>query len=245
MATGGMSTPSTDVMRTQFANDDVAFVVERAHAAGLPVTAHAHGLPAVEQALAAGVDAMEHCSCLTDDGVRVTDEVLQTLVERQLLVGAALGAPPPEVYNLAPAAVKAMLQRAGVTFEQVRAMRLQTFGQMHRAVVRFVAGRDSGIQPWLAHGSIWKAAAFNVEAGASTAEAAAAATSRSAEACGIVDHCGRLRPRMPRVHHRCGRRSAGRHHAIGRRPCSGTPGRAGEMMPPCPGCQIGSFCYLR
>lgn len=69
MATGGMSTPSTDVMRTQFANDDVAFVVERAHAAGLPVTAHAHGLPAVEQALAAGVDAMEHCSCLTDDGV--------------------------------------------------------------------------------------------------------------------------------------------------------------------------------
>jgi hypothetical protein len=129
MATGGMSTPCTDVMRTQFANDDVAFVVERAHAAGLPVTAHAHGLPAVEQALAAGVDAMEHCSCLTDDGVRVTDEVLQTLVERQLLVGAALGAPPPEVYNLAPAAVKAMHQRAGVTFEQVRAMRLQRSGR--------------------------------------------------------------------------------------------------------------------
>ena len=65
---------------------------------------------------------------------------------------------------------------------------------MHRAGVRFVAGRGSGIQPWLAHGSIWKAAAFYLEAGASTAVAAAAATSRAADACGIVDHCGRLRP---------------------------------------------------
>lgn len=181
-------------MRTQFSNDDLAFAVERAHVAGLPVTAHAHGLPAVEQALAAGVDAMEHCSCLTEDGVRVTDEVLEALVERQLPVGAALGAPPAEAYSIAPAAIKAMLERAGFTFEQVRATRLQTVERMRRAGVRFVAGRDSGIQPWLAHGTIWVAAAFYVEAGASTAEAAAAATSRAADACGIGDHCGRLRP---------------------------------------------------
>ena len=60
--------------------------------------------------------------------------------------------------------------------------------------MRFVAGRDSGIQTWLAHGSIWKAAAFYVEAGASTVEAAAAATARAADACGIGDHCRRLRP---------------------------------------------------
>jgi len=33
----------------------------------LPVTAHAHGLPAVEQALAAGVDAMEQLQ-LRDPG---------------------------------------------------------------------------------------------------------------------------------------------------------------------------------
>jgi hypothetical protein len=49
-------------------------------------------------------------------------------------------------------------------------------------------------------------------------------------------------PRIRRRHHRCRRRSAGRHHAIGRRPGSGTSGRAGEMMRPCPGCQVDSFC---
>ena len=137
---------------------------------------------------------MEHCSCLTEDGVCVTDQVLQTVVERQLPVGAALGAPPPEAYQLAPPAIKEMLERAGVTFEQVRATRLQTVGLMHRVGVRFVAGRDCGINPWLAHGMMWAAAAFYVEAGASTAEAAAAATSHAADACGIADHTGRLRP---------------------------------------------------
>ena len=34
-----------------------------------------------------------------------------------------------------------------------------------------------------------------MDAGATTAEAVAAATSWSADACGIGDHCGRLRPR--------------------------------------------------
>jgi imidazolonepropionase-like amidohydrolase len=90
--------------------------------------------------------------------------------------------------------VKAMLERAGVTFEQVRATRLQTVERMHRAGVQFVAGRDSGIQPWLTHGTIWVAADFYVEAGASTAEAAAAATSRAADACGIGDHSGGCAP---------------------------------------------------
>jgi len=57
-------------------------------------SAHAHGLPAAEQALAAGVDGIEHCSCLTDTGVLVPDHVVTALVERQVPVGAATGSPP-------------------------------------------------------------------------------------------------------------------------------------------------------
>src|SRR5690242_3927323 len=63
MASGGMTTPGTDVLRTQFTSEELAFIVEEAHRRGLPVTAHAHGLPAVQQALAAQVDGLEHCSC--------------------------------------------------------------------------------------------------------------------------------------------------------------------------------------
>jgi imidazolonepropionase-like amidohydrolase len=37
-------------------------VVEEAHALGVPVAAHDHGLPAVEQAVAAGVGSIEHAA---------------------------------------------------------------------------------------------------------------------------------------------------------------------------------------
>ena len=194
MASGGMNTPGTDVMRTQFTDEDMRFLVDRAHDAGLPVTAHAHGLPAVEQALAAGVDQMEHCSCLTDTGVRISDDLLQTLAERQLPIGAALGAPPVAVFANIPPAMKQLMERTGTTPEMLRAIRLDTVRRMHRAGVRFVTGGDSGISSWMAHGQIHNSAAFLVEAGASTTDAAAAATSRAAEACGLGDRKGRIRP---------------------------------------------------
>lgn len=56
MASGGFSTPSTEVLRCQFDADEMRAVVDEAHAQGLPVTAHAHGRPAAQQAIAAGVD---------------------------------------------------------------------------------------------------------------------------------------------------------------------------------------------
>src|SRR6185437_2386115 len=45
MTSGGFATAGTQVMLCQFAQDELEAVVDEAHAAGLPVTAHAHGLP--------------------------------------------------------------------------------------------------------------------------------------------------------------------------------------------------------
>jgi len=59
--------------------------------------------------------------------------------------------------------------------------------------VRFVAGRDSGISPFLAHGSLHDDVVFYVESGASTSQAVAAATSIAADACGVGDRKGRIR----------------------------------------------------
>jgi imidazolonepropionase-like amidohydrolase len=64
---------------------------------------------------------------------------------------------------------------------------------MHEAGARFVAGRDAGISPFLAHGSLHGGLAFLVEAGATEEQALAAATSRAADACGVGDRRGRLR----------------------------------------------------
>jgi imidazolonepropionase-like amidohydrolase len=65
ISSGGVTTAGTDLLACQFCNDDVRLLIDEAHAAGLPVTVHAHGLPAVEQAIEAGADGIEHCACLT------------------------------------------------------------------------------------------------------------------------------------------------------------------------------------
>jgi imidazolonepropionase-like amidohydrolase len=194
MASGGMTTPGTDVLHTQFTSEEMTFLVEEAHRRGLPVTAHAHGLPAVEQALAAGVDGLEHCSCLTEGGMSVPEEVLETLAAGGTPIGAALGVPPREAMDRAPAGLRAMFERAGFTPESFRQLRLDMVRRMHEAGARFVAGRDAGISPFLAHGSLHEGLAFFVEAGASVEEALAAATSLAAGACGVGHRKGRLRP---------------------------------------------------
>ena len=62
MASGGMVTTGTDVFTPQFSIGELRLLVEQAHAAGLPVTAHAHAAAAVDQAVAIGVDGIEHAS---------------------------------------------------------------------------------------------------------------------------------------------------------------------------------------
>jgi imidazolonepropionase-like amidohydrolase len=96
MASGGVTTPGTDVMRTQFTTAELQLIVDRAHAAGVAVTAHAHGTPAVEQAVAVGVDGIEHCSCVTDRGFgQVSEETVAALARRRIAVCPTVGAGAP------------------------------------------------------------------------------------------------------------------------------------------------------
>jgi imidazolonepropionase-like amidohydrolase len=59
MASGGMVTTGSDVFNPQFSSEELRLLVEQAHAAGLPVTAHAHAAAAVDQAVAVGVEGIE------------------------------------------------------------------------------------------------------------------------------------------------------------------------------------------
>ena len=119
MASGGVNTPGTDVMRTQFTTGELQLIVDRAHAAGVPVTAHAHGTPAVEQAVAVGVDGIEHCSCVTDRGFgHVNEETVATLARSRIAVCPTIGI-DAQLMKTPPPAVKAMMARMGVTAEQM------------------------------------------------------------------------------------------------------------------------------
>jgi imidazolonepropionase-like amidohydrolase len=161
-------------------------VVEEAHAHGLPVTAHAHSVPAIEQAVAAGVDGIEHCSWLTPDGIQQPERLLAELAASRIAVCPTMGRAP----GVAPQpAVVAAMARAGITLEGVRA----AVGRMYHAGVRLVLGSDAGIGLAKPHGILPEAVADLVAAGVPPAEALAAATSRAASAFGLGDRKGRLR----------------------------------------------------
>jgi imidazolonepropionase-like amidohydrolase len=90
-----MSTPGTPVMRTQFTTDDMKTIAAQAHIAGMLVTAHAPGLPAVRQPLAASTDCIEHCTGLTHKVFELSDELIEDIARHGIAVSGVI--PPPKV----------------------------------------------------------------------------------------------------------------------------------------------------
>ncbi|TQN42978.1 imidazolonepropionase-like amidohydrolase [Blastococcus colisei] len=185
MTSGGVLTPDTDVLACQFSLGEMRAVVDEAHGHGLPVTAHAHGLAAVELAVESGVDGIEHCSCLTHTGARLPPALAERLVEAGTYVCPTVGrvpgvAPPPHV--------QARLAAIGSTFED----HLVHVVELVNAGITFLAGTDAGIGPSKRHGLVPMAVADLVACGAPATEALASATGLAARACGLQRRTGRL-----------------------------------------------------
>jgi imidazolonepropionase-like amidohydrolase len=187
MASGGVMTPGTDVLACQYTLEQLRTLVEEAHACGLPVTAHAHGLAAVVQAAEAGVDGIEHCSCLTEHGIEQPADLLARLAANRTVVCPTLGIVPG--IPLSPA-VLALQERTGSTLTVRQAMT----GKLYQAGVRLVSGVDAGISDGKPHGILALAVADLVAGGIPAADAIASATSLAADACGLGSRKGRLHP---------------------------------------------------
>ncbi|RDI23815.1 amidohydrolase family protein [Lentzea flaviverrucosa] len=183
MASGGFATPGTAVGDCQFTEHELRVVVEESHAHGLPVTAHAHSLAAVQRAVAAGVDGIEHCTCLTNRGMQMPVELMDALAEAGIAVCHTLGNtqdPPPHVM--------AAFERAGMSI----AAKLNIVGLMHDHGVKAVSGTDGGIGAGKPHGITAHALGHMIEAGVPNAAVLAGATSQAAKALGLRK--GLLRP---------------------------------------------------
>jgi imidazolonepropionase-like amidohydrolase len=189
VVSGGAMTLGSDLLELQFRLEDVRLVVEEAHRRGLPATAHAHSVPSVEVCVAAGVDGIEHCTCLTARGIHTPPALIDALARRAVLVCPTFGRLP--WLPPSPQAVEVM-RRTGMTLQA----RFEQVGNLFAAGVSILAGSDAGIHPAKPHGVLAHSVAELVQCGLPVAAALAAATSVAADACGMGSSRGRLRPGM-------------------------------------------------
>ncbi len=189
MTSGGVMTAGTDIRACQYWLEELVAVVDEAHRLGLPVTAHAHALAGVQQCVTAGVDGIEHCSCISEQGMHTPPELASAIAAAGIAVCPTLGHDMSQMAGPLPPAMAAAVKRSGVTLEQ----RLAQVGELHRGGVTLVSGVDSGIHPLKAHGTLPLAVIELADAGVPPTTALASATGLAARACGLADRTGRLR----------------------------------------------------
>jgi len=81
LATGGNSTPGSSPTITQFSSDELSALQDEADKVGLPTMAHLTNVEGIRRAVAAGINALEHCAMMGLDGVwEHPDELIADIV---------------------------------------------------------------------------------------------------------------------------------------------------------------------
>jgi imidazolonepropionase-like amidohydrolase len=183
MASGGNMTPGSRPELAQYGPEELRALVEEAHGLGLPVAAHAHGTKAILDAVAAGVDSLEHASFMTAESVdTIPDGLLDEIVARGIALSLTLGMRPVPGASMPPA----MLARLPLL--------MANGARMVAAGARIVVGTDAGIAPLKPHDVLRTAPAHLAQIGMTPADALHAITGRAAEVIGLGDRKGRVAP---------------------------------------------------
>lgn len=178
-AGGGVVATPRDAEAVEFSEEELRTLVAEAHAAGLPVAAHAQGPEAVGRAVAAGVDSIEH-------GGLINDELVLQMKQKNIYL-------VPTLYRLEWRVEFA--EKRGIDAAQLERLRQAVAtnqGNIRRAIrlgVPIALGSDATVYP---HGLNARELASLVQLGLSPLEALRAATLNAAALLRWSDDIGSL-----------------------------------------------------
>jgi imidazolonepropionase-like amidohydrolase len=163
MATGGFLTAGSDPFVPQYTTEQLTVVVQTARRYHLPVPAHAHATGGIANAIAAGVDGVEHCSFHTPHGPVLDQALIDTMLAKGIWAGLTIGRAQPRAHI--PPALVPMLEQ--------RWTRIRT---LVRAGVHCAFSTDAGISATKPHDVLPAELTYAATQGLSNAVVLAAAT---------------------------------------------------------------------
>ena len=178
-ATGGVLSKGDSVGGLQYTLEEMQALVEEAHKLERKVAAHAHGTEGIKLAIRAGVDSVEHCSFIDEEGIRLAKEKGTFLVF--------------DIYNddfiLQEGLKVGMLPESIEKEKLVGKLQRENFRKAYLAGAKLAFGTDGGVYP---HGDNWRQFPYMVEFGMKPAEAIRAATLVNAELLGLTGKAGSI-----------------------------------------------------
>jgi imidazolonepropionase-like amidohydrolase len=164
-ATGGVygQAIGEDPGTSELSRKELTTIVEEADRFGLPVAAHAVGTEGIANAVAAGVDTIEH-------GNLMYEETLDRMEEQDIAYEPTL-----YIYRYIAQADTGVPEYARENAKRVYEHHWEVFENALASDVRILAGSDAG-SPDLPHPGLHRELAYLVEGGMTEAEALAAAT---------------------------------------------------------------------
>jgi imidazolonepropionase-like amidohydrolase len=175
-ASGGVMSDSGAAGAQHYSDEELRAIVDEAHRRGLRVAAHTHGAEAVQSAVAAGIDCIEH-------GFLIDDEAIAVMVKAgTFLVSTTALADYLDVSKAAPS----VQAKAAEMFPRART----AVKAAADAGVKVAVGTDA---PAIPHGKNANELVALVSRGLTPAQTLRAATVTGAEVIGVSDR-GRLAP---------------------------------------------------
>jgi imidazolonepropionase-like amidohydrolase len=180
-ASGGVLSKGDQPGTAQYSPEEMKALTEEAHRLERKVAAHAHGTRSIKEAIAAGVDSVEHASLIDDEGIRMARDHGTFLVM--------------DIYNddfiLQQGAKVGMLPESIEKEKKIGKLQRESFQKAVKAGVKMAFGTDGGVYP---HGDNAKQFAYMVQYGMTPMQAIQSATVNAAELLGWADRVGSVEP---------------------------------------------------